>query len=416
MPELSLNGLRFEEAAKFFRDKVRLPTEAWTDLKEGMHTRAFVVAGAMQDGLLKDLQAAVQSAIDNGTGIEDFRARFDETVAKHGWTYKGGRNWRTRVIFETNLRTAAMAGRWEQIQRVKDRRPWLRYVAVLDERTRPDHRRWHGTVLKVDDDWWKTHYPPNDWMCRCTVMNLSDRQMRDFGYAPSEEPPPIEPVKQRDPFTGGEVALDRGIGPGWNYNVGEAASGNRLADEVMASWRKLGRDAYEPLSGGAYRQDTPASLSLPPSLPVRQGPAPLERLRNGEQEKLARLVKRVIAGDTTAFKAPDGSVVVVDAEAFAGHVQANRSPFLGALPQILTEPEEIWWSFERHKGTGRVELRRRYLARLIFGDDRREMLIVAQANRGWLEAWTLIPMESETRLDSWRFGRLAWSRVLNGEK
>lgn len=412
MPELTLNGVRFEEASKYFRDKVRLPTQAWTDLKEGMHTRAFVVAGAMQDSLLKDIQAAIQTAIDDGTGIEAFRASFDETVAKHGWKYKGGRNWRTRVIFQTNMRTAAMAGRWEQMQRVKARRPWLRYVAVLDQATRPDHRRWHGTVLKIDDDWWKTHYPPNDWMCRCTVMNLSDRQMRDFGYEPSDEPPPIEPVKQRDPFTGGEIELDRGIGPGWNYNVGEAASGSQLPEAVMAAWRKQGNAAYERMSGGAYRQDTPESLSLPSALPARPGPGLMARLKADDREELQRMTRRVIGGEVVPFRAPDGTVTVVDADALARHVLPTRSPYLGALPQILTEPEEIWWSFERHKGTGRVELRRRFLARLIFGEDARELVVVAQANRGVLEAWTMFP-STEAYLESVRLGRLAWSRALS---
>lgn len=171
MPDITFNGVPFEEAAKFFRDKVRLPTKAWTDLKEGQHARAFVVAGATKDDLLKDLQASIQSAIDKGTDLRQFRKDFDQIVARHGWTgwtgegSKKGRAWRTKVIFETNMSTARAAGRWEQIQRVKKTRPWLRYVAILDTHVRPDHRRWHGTVLSVDDEWWNTHYPPNGWNC-----------------------------------------------------------------------------------------------------------------------------------------------------------------------------------------------------------------------------------------------------------
>ena len=37
-----------------------------------------------------------------------------------GWA-NGGRNWRTRVIFETNLRTSYAAGRWQQLQRIEIR-------------------------------------------------------------------------------------------------------------------------------------------------------------------------------------------------------------------------------------------------------------------------------------------------------
>ena len=43
----------------------------------------------------------------------------------------------------------------------------LRYVAVLDARTRPEHRAWHGLILPIDHPLWDTHYPPNGWGCRC---------------------------------------------------------------------------------------------------------------------------------------------------------------------------------------------------------------------------------------------------------
>ena len=61
-----------------------------------------------------------------------------------------GSPWRLRTIFDTNLRMSYSRGRWERIERVAADMPWLRYVAVLDERTRPDHLRWHGTVLRFD--------------------------------------------------------------------------------------------------------------------------------------------------------------------------------------------------------------------------------------------------------------------------
>ncbi|NTV80668.1 MAG: hypothetical protein HGA24_04505, partial [Candidatus Aminicenantes bacterium] len=46
--------------------------------------------------------------------------------------------------------------------------------AILDGVTRPLHRAWNGTILPVDHAWWKTHFPPNGWRCRCTVRALDD--------------------------------------------------------------------------------------------------------------------------------------------------------------------------------------------------------------------------------------------------
>jgi hypothetical protein len=42
----------------------------------------------------------VDKAITGGTTLEDFRKDFDRIVAKHGWDYNGGRNWRSKVIYE----------------------------------------------------------------------------------------------------------------------------------------------------------------------------------------------------------------------------------------------------------------------------------------------------------------------------
>lgn len=117
MPEVAPAPVPFQEAIDFLRQKVRMPSRTWTDLKEGAHARAFVVAGATSDALVADFQKAVQRAIDEGRTLADFRKDFDTIVERHGWDYNGGRNWRSRVIFDTNMRMARAAGRWAQIER-----------------------------------------------------------------------------------------------------------------------------------------------------------------------------------------------------------------------------------------------------------------------------------------------------------
>ncbi len=160
-------------------------------------------------------------AIEEGQTLQQFREAFDRIVAGHGWSYHGSRGWRSRVIFQTNLRTATAAGRWEQISRVKDRRPWLRYVAVMDERTRPLHAAWHNTVLSADDPWWDTHFPPNGWNCRCTVQALSDRDLKRYKLKVSETAPD-SPLVTKAVKGKGTVMVPEGIDPGFAYHPGKA--------------------------------------------------------------------------------------------------------------------------------------------------------------------------------------------------
>jgi uncharacterized protein with gpF-like domain len=85
-------SLPFTSAIGFFRDKVALPTQAWDDLWQGMHSRAFVVAGATRADLLLDMRSAVDRAISKGTTLADFRHDFDSIVDRYGWAYKGNQN------------------------------------------------------------------------------------------------------------------------------------------------------------------------------------------------------------------------------------------------------------------------------------------------------------------------------------
>ena len=234
--------LPFQEAIEFLRRKTSIPTERWTDIWQAQHAAAFVVAGAVKDALLADLRQSVQSALDNGETLEDFRKSFDEAVAKHGWAHTGGRNWRSRVIFETNLRTAYAAGRYEQLKAVEKSRPFWRYTHGGSKKPRPEHLAWDGLILRADDPWWQTHYPPNGWGCSCKVFAVSERELRRRG---------IDPAKLTEgrcaKIAGDEAAigaipyasetyewtskdgtrrevLPRGVQPGWAYNVGKAGT------------------------------------------------------------------------------------------------------------------------------------------------------------------------------------------------
>jgi len=215
------------EAIDFLRRKLNVPTSRWTDLWHEQHSVAFTIAGAQSEALVSDFHDAVNDAIKDGGTLDDFRKDFDRIVEDHGWSYKGSRNWRSRVIFETNISTAYAAGKWEQIQRVKDDRPYLRYVHLEgQEHPRPEHEAWHGTVLPADDPWWLTHFPPNGWFCHCTVQSLNKRDLDRYGLSVSPAAPPVEMVERTINTADGPrvVRVPNGIDPGFGYRPGAPPS------------------------------------------------------------------------------------------------------------------------------------------------------------------------------------------------
>ncbi|MCK4529323.1 hypothetical protein KAW18_18320 [candidate division WOR-3 bacterium] len=158
-------NLPFDEAIEFFRKKLNLPTRTWKDIWKAMHARAFVIAGAMKEDLIQDMWEAVEKGIADGTTLAEFRKDFDSIISKHGWKYKGGKAWRTAVIFNTNLSVAYAVGNYNQMMdpAVLKARPYLRYVGSSSKNPRMEHQKWVNIILPADDPWWDTHYPPNGW-------------------------------------------------------------------------------------------------------------------------------------------------------------------------------------------------------------------------------------------------------------
>jgi phage gp29-like protein len=209
--------LPFKEQESFFKKKLNVPTLRWTDLWKEQHTKAFSVAGAYKDDLLTDFRGAVDKAITEGTTLAEFRKDFDGIVARNGWSYNGSRNWRSEVIYSTNIRTAHAAGRWEQLNdpAVQKAFPYLEYRHGNSIHPRPEHLAWNGITLPRDDPWWNTHYPPNGWGCKCTVL-ASTRRDQQKAAANGMATAPPSPI---NPQTGEPVGIDKG----WGYNVGTAA-------------------------------------------------------------------------------------------------------------------------------------------------------------------------------------------------
>ncbi|MCC3159505.1 phage head morphogenesis protein [Hymenobacter sp. 15J16-1T3B] len=67
--------------------------------------------------------------------------------------------------YEHAIGSAQMAARWKEFEPTD----LLSYHTVGDSRVRPEHRAWDAVVLPAAHEWWTTHYPPNGWLCRCTV-------------------------------------------------------------------------------------------------------------------------------------------------------------------------------------------------------------------------------------------------------
>ena len=172
-----------------------------TCLGRVIETKAFTVAKVTQIDLLSDIQTSLENAFVEGQSYESWVKELKPTLQKAGWLGKnvevinpktnekkmievGAR--RLKTIFYTNARTAyaqseARAGYKLPLSE------YIRYVAILDNRTRHTHAQMHGKIAHRKDKFWEKNYPPNGWNCRCAVEFISKDEMIGQGFKEMSE-------------------------------------------------------------------------------------------------------------------------------------------------------------------------------------------------------------------------------------
>lgn len=238
VPTGSVFNVTPEAALEYFRAKGLLPTFSYADMIGDAHDHAFTVAKMMDVDLLSYVRKSLDEAAANGIPFKVWADELIPELQKAGWWGKkyvvdpltgkqvlaqlGSPN-RLKTIFRTNLQSAYAAGSWQSIMANADHAPWLLYDAVDDWRTRPEHRAWDGTVLPADDSWWQTHYPPNGYNCRCSVVQLTDDELDALGLKPSGPGGPDDGTYNwTNPRTGETLKVPTGLDPGFDRNSGRA--------------------------------------------------------------------------------------------------------------------------------------------------------------------------------------------------
>ncbi|KKN77716.1 hypothetical protein LCGC14_0356900 [marine sediment metagenome] len=130
-----------------------------------------------EEEIRDELIIAQKEGLHVSPTIKNLQARFDEMNVKAN----------AETLVRTQTQLAYNAGRWQADQDpVIQEILWgYEYVAITDDRVRPEHEAFDGTILPKEDPFWKTNWPPNGWNCRCTTIPLFEPERKK---APSKLP------------------------------------------------------------------------------------------------------------------------------------------------------------------------------------------------------------------------------------
>lgn len=261
----------------YFDRKILKPSFSWLDVYGEEHANAMTVAGAVELEVLSAFRSTISNSLANGEGFETWKGKIVGELSRLGWfgprlvkdplgidpdklvNYASDR--RLKLIFWSNMNSARAAGQWQRAQESKRFLPYLLYVRTTSAEPRPEHLAFAGTILPVDHAFWRTHFPPNGWLCKCTVRQITEREAKsligtrrvlgknqdgtDIEISYSDQPPITGPARPHVNRRTGQVEMiPEGIDPGWHTNPGDTRT------------RTLIRSVSDRLEGAAGQDAT----------------------------------------------------------------------------------------------------------------------------------------------------------------
>lgn len=172
-----------EDAISYLKSKGFKIGWDWHETLDEAHSRAFTVAKVARIDLLQDIKKSLITALEQGQGLEQWKAAITPTLQEKGWwgkqkvinpvgieqTVQLGSPRRLKTIFDTNVHKSLAAGRYKAMMATIDTRPLWEWVHISITNPRKVHLARNGETRRYDDPFWLYGYPPTEFGCKCKV-------------------------------------------------------------------------------------------------------------------------------------------------------------------------------------------------------------------------------------------------------
>lgn len=209
MPSTAAFYRPHEEAAALVRGKAVVTREVFDRLLPEVRARAITVTGLEGLGAVERIQTEIADYVrGQTTGGEavtwaDAKKRIVETLDAGQFSPQAAER-RATLLLRTHGFQAFQASNYRVGMEDDDTTHW-QYLATEDSHVRDSHLALNGLVLPKSDPFWKTHFPPWEWgcRCRCRPMNpdlVAEERDLDAGRKPEDrlviEGPALERLRE----------------------------------------------------------------------------------------------------------------------------------------------------------------------------------------------------------------------------
>lgn len=174
---------RFDEAEAWFDSRFPITEELKEALGVYAGERAWLLAGVAELDVVLEVFESISAAIKEATPLDEWKADIRKRIGER-WGSKTSA--RLDTIFRTNVQKAYGRGRYLQMADpdVVAVRPYWMFDAILDGRTSAQCSARNKTILRQQDPWWDSNYPPIHFSCRSSVRSLTAEQAKKRGISP----------------------------------------------------------------------------------------------------------------------------------------------------------------------------------------------------------------------------------------
>ena len=179
--------MNYNAANEFLATRLSLPTELSSNgisesLPPAIRAHCFFSARVAEARVLEELRSVSDQYSAGKLGLAEGRKVLAKWLDAHAiGDPKSARmsniasSMRLDLILRQNAAMAAAVGRY-QVSRdpdIEERWPCWRYIA--GHNPRPEHKALDGKVIRKDDPFWHSHYPPWDFNCNCDVEDSDEK-------------------------------------------------------------------------------------------------------------------------------------------------------------------------------------------------------------------------------------------------
>jgi SPP1 gp7 family putative phage head morphogenesis protein len=381
-----------KEASEYIKQKGLKLSFNYEEILHEAHHKAFTVAKITKLDLLSDVKESVNSAIKEGKTYEEFKKDVLPKLMKKGWwgddvvvtDPKSGEEKTIKVndrrlknILFTNARVSYQVGKAKKIYE-NDNIKYIKYISVLDNATRDNHKKLHGKILAKDDPFWNTNYPPNGWNCRCRVQGLTEAMaMR----------------RKKDIVTYSDV--DNIADDDWAYDVKDGRffdrfSGNDVEIKADSNYQDFGLPSIKEINRDIFPQ----------------APQRYKDIKD-KSDGLDILKKEILQGEKEVIVKTPITKILFDEKKLEHIVQKDiRAEFAKYIKPTLEEPDEIWAVKIKDKNESFFKKRYRFIK--LFKENKENTLAVTELLRDGSVFVTFMKKSRAKQVDDERVGILMY--------